>query len=396
MIKEKENISTSNVVEGESVNLSTFVGIDIGKYFIDVYCSLNSKYFLHIPNTKVSIKSLINNDLKKLKGLNPLDTLVVIDLTGNYEVLCRDMFYDNGFTNIHLADGKKINYFKRSKKHNLAKTDKMDSFVLSLYGKENANNLKLYKPDDNAKDFSTLKAMESRLQELKEILVQEKNRLQSPNLDNSVKKDINLSLKQLESRIIKLEKESMSLIENNGELKRKYNLLINQRGISSITARILIAFLPELGTVNKKQISSITGTAPVCKDSGVSLKGYRSTKGTGRHILKKSLFIVMLSHIRDKDSVLNQFYNKLLKKGKAKKVAIVACMRKFVVYLNGIVKKEIYGEGDSAGSVMGKKITEEKITEEKITNVFTQEKEIKNNLLKIKINKYDNKMKHYA
>jgi hypothetical protein len=315
---------------------------------------------------------------------------VVIDLTGNYEVLCRDIFYANGFINIHLADGKKINYFKRSKKHNLAKTDKMDSFVLSLYGKENIKNnidsnssnngnvsnssnssnsnsssngnsnnsssngnvsnshnsnsssngnvsnsnnsnsssnsnsnnlgLKLYKPNDNTEDFSTLRAMESRLEEMKQLLVQEKNRLQAPNLDNFIKKDINLSLKQLESRIAKLEKESTLIVVNNEELKRKYNLLISQRGISSITAKILIAFLPELGMANKKQISSISGTAPICRDSGVSLKGYRSTKGTGRHILKKALFIVMLSHIRDEGSILNKFYNKLLKKGKAKKV----------------------------------------------------------------------------
>jgi hypothetical protein len=93
--------------------------------------------------------------LKKIKELNPLNTLVVIDLTGNYEVLCRDLFYSNGFINIHLADGKKINYFKRSKKHSLAKTDKMDSYILSLYGRENLNNLKLYEVNNiNTEDLS--------------------------------------------------------------------------------------------------------------------------------------------------------------------------------------------------------------------------------------------------
>jgi hypothetical protein len=116
MIKEKENISTfnssgfdvgiSDVIPNGRNDISTFIGIDVGKYSIDVYCSLNNKYYLHIPNDKTSIKSLINNDLKKIKGLDPLNTLAVIDLTGNYETLCRDTFHSNGFTNIHLAEGR--------------------------------------------------------------------------------------------------------------------------------------------------------------------------------------------------------------------------------------------------------------------------------------------------
>jgi small-conductance mechanosensitive channel len=113
----------------------------------------------------------------------------------------------------YFGNRSKINYFKRSKKHNLAKTDKMDSYILSLYGKENLNNLKLYEPNINTKDLSNLKAIESRLEELKQTLVQEKNRLQAPALDNLLKKDINLSLKQLENRIAKLERESTHIID---------------------------------------------------------------------------------------------------------------------------------------------------------------------------------------
>jgi hypothetical protein len=178
------SVKCYDTLNNSNIEINTFIGIDVGKYFIDIYCSLNNKYYLRISNNKSSIKSLINKDLRKIKGLNPSNTLVVIDLTGNYETLCRDIFYNSGFTNIHLADGKKINYFRKSKKHNLAKTDKMDSYILSLYGKENVNNnsnynnsnynhnnnnsntnidLKLYNPDINTKDILNLKSIESRL-----------------------------------------------------------------------------------------------------------------------------------------------------------------------------------------------------------------------------------------
>jgi transposase len=327
----------------EKENISTFIGIDVGKYFVDIYCSLNNKYYPHVANDKASIKSLIN-DLKKIKGLNPLNTLVVIDLTGDYEVLCRDIFYDSGFTNIHLADGKKINYFKRSKKHSMAKTDKMDSYFLALYGKENiyseGEKINLYSRNINGEDLTELQKLESRINDLKHFLVEEKNRFQSPNIPDIVKEDIGQSIKFLENKIAKLGEETTKIINNNDTLKRKYDVLIKQYGVGDITAKTLISFLPELGTLSRSKISSLSGTAPTAKDSG-TIKGYRSTRGTGRQIIKKALFIITLSQIRKKDSHLNIFYKSLIKRGKKKMVAIVACMRKFVIYLNSILKKEM-------------------------------------------------------
>jgi transposase len=325
----------------ERKNISTFIGIDIGKYFLDIYCSLNNRYYQHIPNDKVSIESLIN-DLKKIKGLDPLSTLVVIDLTGNYEVLCRDLFHGNGFINLHLADGKKINYFKKSKRHGAAKTDRIDSFALAAYGRENLDSLKFYETDGNLKDLSFLKALQNRRGELKDMLVQEKNRLQAPNISDIVKKNLEQTIDFLENRIGELEEETTRIVENNGTLKRKYDALVKQRGIGDITAKTLLAFLPELGTLSRSKIASLSGTAPLARDSG-TIKGYRSARGTGRQIIKKTLFIVMLTQIRGKDSHLNIFYRSLVGRGKAKKAAIVACMRKFIIYLNGLLRKEMGG-----------------------------------------------------
>jgi transposase len=312
----------------------------VGKHFIDVYCSLNNNYYLHIPNDKTSIKSLITT-LKKIKGLISLNTLVVIDLTGNYEVLCRDLFYSNSFTNIHLADGKKINHFRKSKGSSKAKTDKIDAFLLATYGKENLNDLILYTKDVNEEDLTELQKIESRIEDLKHFLVEEKNRLQSPNIPKLIKKDIEQTIDFLEEKINKLEKEALTIINNNEGFKKKYTLLNKQHGIGDKVARTLISFLPELGTLNKSKISSLAGTAPIAKDSG-TLKGYRTTKGTGRKIIKKALFMSMLSILRKKDSHLNLFYNSLLKKGKKKMVAMVSCMRKQVIYLNSLMKEEYF------------------------------------------------------
>ena len=119
------NINRLNDNNNNNLNINTFIGIDVGKFYND----------------------------KNKTSLNTKHTLVIIDLTGDYEVLCRDTFYNNGFTNIHLADGKKILYFKKSKKNSILKTDKSDAQILAIYGKENLydliNNNNLYTKDIN-------------------------------------------------------------------------------------------------------------------------------------------------------------------------------------------------------------------------------------------------------
>lgn len=337
-----------NSVNNDLKNINTFIGIDVGKQFIDIYVSLTGEYFLKVENNELSIKKIITKIKKSFRiyndknktNINLNNVLTVIDLTGDYEVVCKNTFYNNGFTNIHLADGKKVLYFKKSKKNSILKTDKSDAHILSFYGKENLNDINLYIKNINEEDLTNLQKIELRILDLKDILVKEKNRYQAPNIPNLIKKDIKSNIETLERKIEKLEKESIKIIENNKILINKFNTLKNQKGIGDITAKTLMAFLPELGQTNRNTIAAIAGTAPIAKDSG-SIRGYRTTKGTGRNIIKKALFIIILSKIREQNSYLNNIYNKLIKKGKKKKVAIIACMRKFIIYLNGILKNEV-------------------------------------------------------
>ena len=340
-----------NSVNNNLKNINIFIGIDVGKYYIDIYNSLTGEYYQKIENNESSIKKVITKIKKSFRLYNDkcktnlnLNVLVIIDLTGNYEVLCRNIFHNNGFRNIHLADGKKVLYFKKSKKNSILKTDKHDAYVLAEYGRSNLDNIKLYTKDTNEEDLNNIQKIELRINDLKHILSQEKNRYQAPNIPKLIKKDIESNIKHLERQIDKLEKESKTIIENNKSINNKYNLLLKQKGIGDTVARTLIAFLPELGkeTTNRNTIQAISGTAPIPRDSG-TIKGYRTTKGTGRIIIKKTLFIIILSKIREKDSYLNNVYNTLIKKGKKKKVAIIACMRRFIIYLNSLMKKECYG-----------------------------------------------------
>jgi transposase len=324
--------------------IDVFIGVDVGKFFLDVYCFSNGKRYLKVENNKKSILCLIKKLLNE-ERVNPNKTLVTIDLTGNYETLCRDLFYDNSFTNIYLADGKKIKYFKKSKKNNGAKTDKLDSYYLALYGKENLNNLNLYERGDNGKALEELQKIELRINDLKDFLVKEKNRLQSPNIPKLVEKDIKETVKFLEKKIAKLENEANNIINSDGELKTKYGILSKQYGVGDITAKTLVSFLPELGQLNKNKISSLGGTAPIARDSG-TIKGYRSSKGTGRQIIRKALFMAVLSSVRKDNSYLNIFYKSLVQRGKKKMVAMVACMRKLVIYLNSLIRNEYYLKED--------------------------------------------------
>ena len=107
-------------------------------------------------------------------------------------------------------------------------------------------------------------------------------------------------------------------------------------GIGAVTSTSIIVELPELGHLNRKKIAALVGVAPFNKDSG-NFKGQKSVWG-GRADIRATLYMATLSAIRF-NPVIKNFYNRLIQKGKIKKIAIVACMRKLITILNAMVKK---------------------------------------------------------
>ena len=256
------------------------------------------------------------------------DLYIIIDLTGGYEALCVNEFYAKGY-NIIRAEGRKVKAFARALGIS-AKTDKIDANILAQYGEKCFNTLRLYQPYNNQ-----IKKLVVRLSDLKQQLQQEKNRLKAPDNMQIVTRSIKQLINIYEKEIAKLENEIEIIIENDEELRRKYKLLLEQKGVGKKVAYILLGLLPELRYLNRRQIAALAGVAPFAKDSG-TINGYRRT-GTGRIDVKKALFIAALVAIKY-DEKMNLFYTNLTARGKKKMVAITATMRKIIINLNAKMK----------------------------------------------------------
>lgn len=125
------------------------------------------------------------------------------------------------------------------------------------------------------------------------------------------------------------------IIENDAVLKKKKEVLKTIPGVGEVTANYLLVLLPELGVLNRKQIASLTGLAPIANDSG-QFKGYRAT-GHGRTGVKPILFMAAMA-ARNSNSWLKSFYNRLVEAGKKKIVALTALMRKIIVIANARIR----------------------------------------------------------
>jgi transposase len=179
-IKNISEITTANTNVANK-NFKYFIGIDVAKYKLDLYDTVTDSHKT-IKNTEEELLNYINNIIKNMNdnGVNINETLIVIDLTGGYEKLTLNTFYNNNFKNIILAEGLKVKNFKKSTKNNGAKTDKLDCIALIEYAKHFQNNINLYKPQNEDRELIT--QLYNRIEDLKEIIQQEKNRIKQPNL----------------------------------------------------------------------------------------------------------------------------------------------------------------------------------------------------------------------
>ena len=238
--------------------------------------------------------------------------------------MCVNMFYDKGFKVIR-AEGRKVKNFARAMGIT-AKTDTIDAKLLADYGEKCFERLRLYTPYD-----SSIKKLVMRLSDLRDIAQKEKNRLKAPDNAPIVIKSIQTLLKVYEKEIAKLEEHIEEVIENNEILKKKYKLLLEQKGIGKKVAFTLLGLLPELGYLNRREIAALCGVAPFAKDSG-TINGYRRTQ-SGRSEVKKVLFIAALVVIRYDDKY-RFIYEQLISRAKPKMVAITAIMRRLITCLN--------------------------------------------------------------
>ena len=237
----------------------------------------------------------------------------------------------------HRANTRKVKNFIRSLGNDV-KTDALDAKALARYGFERHDRLELF--DAPSQKAIELFQLTQRRYDLRQMLVAEKNRSKSPQMQ-FIKTSCDTMIAALSKGIKEITLSINSLIANEPVFAKKKEILQTIPGIGEIIANDLVSVFPELGALNRKQIASLAGVAPRANESG-KFVGYRST-GNGRSLIKPMLFIAAMA-ARNSKSELKVFYEKLISNGKKKMVALVALMRKIIVIANAKLRDLAQGK----------------------------------------------------
>jgi transposase len=316
-----------------SGSFSNFIGVDVSKEKVDAFLFNQSRY-LQIPNNEEELEKSFNR-------FHPSSTLVVLENTGGYEKHCLKALSKLGF-NIHRTNNNKVKHFIRSLGEK-AKTDKIDSKMLAIYGKERQKELELYELEPEIQE--KIKQLASYLSALKRARAAEKNRAKSPGYD-LIKDQVKATLTIQDKRIEDLQKKIEETFNNDKDLSNKIDLISQYVGIGRTTAIRLMTNIPELGTVSKRSVTSLGGLAPFVCESGKK-KNNKTTKGSGRMPIKPILYMPTLTAIRWNPEI-SAYYKQLIGRGKKGIVAVTACMRKILVQINAILKKSNYDKKNIA------------------------------------------------
>lgn len=303
---------------------NNFVGIDIGK--VNFVVGVNGKKEVREYENNCEGMERFLKDYRSMLS----NAFIVLETTGGYEMRLLLTLCEKNFS-VHRANTRKVKNFIRSLGSG-AKTDALDSKALALYGYERHARLECFKPQ--SKEALELYELVQRYADLKFMLAAEKNRLKAPRA-NYIKESCKLMIEALVNQIETIMGRINEMMENDRVLKQKKEVLKDIPGIGDIVSSHLLVLLPELGTLNRKQIASLTGLAPIANDSGLH-RGYRAT-GHGRSGVKPMLFMAAMA-ARNSNSWLKSFYNRLIEAGKKKMVALTALMRKIIVIANARIR----------------------------------------------------------
>jgi transposase len=299
-----------------------YVGIDVSKDRLDV-AVLEEKQAWQVENTCQGIDELV----QWMQERQP--ELIVVEATGGYQRAVVDGLFHAGLA-VAVVNPARVRQFARACGL-LAKTDKLDAQVLAVFG-ERVQPKRYEGKNDAEKQLSALLV---RRKQLEEMLKAEQNRLRtiSPSLRASVERIIAM-LKEEKKRI---DEQIEQFLNEQKSWQEQRAILRSAPGVGQVTTATLLADLPELGKMDRKKIAALVGVAPMNHDSGKK-RGYRKTKG-GRTDVRSVLYMSTLVATRYNPLIQAQ-YQHLLKRGKVKKVALTACMRKFLTILNAMVRDQ--------------------------------------------------------
>jgi len=297
-----------------------FVGIDVGKYHVDMALSGESDV-RQFKNDDGGIEEI----LRLLQGRSV--GLVVLEASGGYERQVLASLLGASIPAVAVNPRQARDFAKALGK--LEKTDAVDARMLARFA-ESVRPAVRPRPSE---EIAEVQEWLSRRRQLVEMLTAEKNRTQ--HAKGGVLKDIREHIEWLKKRIRDNERELGDLLKDAPEWNAEVEMLDAIKGIGPVSALTLLAAVPELGTLNRKQIAKLVGVAPLCRDSG-TLHGKRTCWG-GRAEVRACLYMAALVATRANETI-RTFYGRLLAAGKPKKLALVACMRKLLTILNARVR----------------------------------------------------------
>lgn len=299
------------------------VGVDVGKDTLDI-CIHERQLHWQEPNTPGGVRALLHR-LARYQ----VERLVV-EATGRYQFLLAEQAY---LKEIPVCIMKPLSIRRYAGAiDRLAKTDKIDAAVIAEF----AAVIKPRPTPAKSKKLILIKDLLARRRQVMEMRTQEMNRLQimGKRLESSCKR----ILVTLDKEVSRLEKQLDEQVETEDEWAEKKALLKTAPGIGDTMVYTLLADLPELGTMNNKQAAALVGVAPISRDSG-KVRGKRRIYG-GRAGVRTTLYMATLSATQC-NPVIREFYQRLVATGKHKKVALTACMRKFIVILNAMLRDDM-------------------------------------------------------
>jgi len=300
------------------------IGIDVAKAKLDIHC-LETGADWQVENNTKEIRAFARRHHKMLA-----QSYIAIETTGGYEHLCCEALHGRGYK-VHQAHSYRVKSFIRSMGQG-AKTDRLDAMMLAAYGHERKTKLRLYAP--RSANQQLLKSLMLRREDLVKMQTQEKNRLAGP-MAKALGASFKAILKAIANQIRLVERKIRACIKQDENLQAREKVLLQIKGIGEITSCSLLALLPELGAMDRKQAAALAGLAPYAKDSG-EYRGYRSVKG-GRPAVRRALFMAALSAVRH-NREMKIFYTRLCANGKKPIVALTATARKLVTIANARIR----------------------------------------------------------
>ena len=300
----------------------SFMGIDVSQKELEV-AVWGEASTTPYPNSTKGIKKLIES----LKGDGV--ELIVIEATGGYEYQAVTTLLQAGLP-VALVNPTRVRRFAQASGQ-MAKTDRLDAQVLAHFAKVMQPKVWVLKSELEEQ----LSGLISRRRQLVGMLTAEKNRLSTAK--EYARASLQRHIEWMQTELAETEAEMEEILQSDADYQQKVEQLDSVPGVGRITALTLVAQMPELGLVNQKQIAALAGVAPLNHDSG-KYRGKRRTFG-GRSGVRSTLYMAALSATRY-NPVIKAFYERLLAKGKEKKVALTACMRKLLVILNAIARDQ--------------------------------------------------------